>query len=55
MFRLQADGLERTYQIDIGCALWKLPCDMTLEQPVEQLGWLEQLGPKGPWVAERHI
>ena len=25
IFRLQADGLDRTYQVEIGTVLWRLP------------------------------
>lgn len=56
MFRLQADGLERTYQVEIGTILWSLPAFLKdLPMHGEQGGWLEALGPQGPWIVERII
>ena len=55
-FRLQADGLERTYQVEIGTVIWSLPA--FLKDSIahgEAAGWLEALGPKGPWIVERII
>ena len=56
VFRLQADGLERTYQVEIGTVLWSMPAslDSALAHGV-QGGWLEKLGPRGPWIVERII
>ena len=56
VFRLQADGLGRTYQVEIGTVIWSLSSD--LEHVLahgEQAGWLEVLGPRGPWIVERVI
>jgi len=56
VFRLQADGLERTYQVEIGTVLWSMPA--CLDSPLAhgvQGGWLEKLGPRGPWIVERII
>ena len=56
VFRLQADGLDRTYQIEIGTVLWTLPAFLKhLPLHGEQGGWLEVLGPRGPWIVERII
>ncbi len=56
VFRLQADGLDRTYQVEIGTVIWSLSSD--LEHVLthgERAGWLEVLGPRGPWIVERII
>ena len=56
VFRLSADGLDRTYQVEIGTVLWSLPKALDfLPSYGKNAGWLEQLGPKGPWVVERLI
>ena len=56
VFRLQADGLERTYQVEIGTLLWSLPSFLKhLPTHGEQAGWLEVLGPRGPWLVERIV
>ena len=56
VFRLQADGLERTYQVEIGTVLWSLLVFLKdLPAHGEQAGWLEALGPRGPWIVERII
>ena len=56
VFRLQADGLERTYQVEIGTLLWSLPAALQhLPSHGEQAGWLHVLGPRGPWIVERII
>ena len=56
VFRLQADGLDRTYQVEIGTVLWSLPSSLRqLPTHGEQPGWLQVMGPKGPWVVERLI
>ena len=45
VFRLSADGLDRTYQIEIGTVLWRLPAFLKhLPSHGEQGGWLEVLG-----------
>ena len=54
VFRLEADGLDRTYQVGIGTVLWSLPAAVAVQHG-EQAGWLEQLGPRGPWIVERLI
>ena len=56
VFRLQADGLERTYQVEIGTVLWSWPASLEhLRGFGQQKGWLEELGPRGPWIVERII
>ena len=56
VFRLSADGLDRTYQVEIGTVLWSLPKVLDFLVPyATNAGWLEQLGPKGPWLVERLI
>ena len=50
VFRLSADGLDRTYQVEIGTVLWSLPksfCSATVKM---QAGWNSwaQKGP-GSW------
>ena len=56
VFRLSADGLDRTYQVEIGTLLWSLPKVLDfLPHYASNAGWLEQLGPKGPWLVERLI
>ena len=56
LFRLQADGLDRIYQVEIGTVLWSWPASLQLPSMLRnQANWLEELGPKGPWVAERLI
>ena len=55
-FRLQADGLERTYQVEIGTVLWPLLANFQhLTTHGELAGWLQVLGPRGPWIVERII
>ena len=56
VFRLQADGLERTYQIEIGTVIWSWPAGLKpLQAHGVKQGWLEVLGPRGPWIVERLI
>ena len=56
VFRLAADGLERTYQVEIGTVIWSLPAFLRhLVRLGQQEGWLQELGPRGPWVVERII
>ena len=53
---MSADGLDRTYQVEIGTVLWCLPKALDfLPSYGKHAGWLEQLGPKGPWIVERVI
>ena len=50
VFRLQADGRKRVYQVEIGAVLWKFP--VALEPVREDLvksGCISCLGPRGPW------
>ena len=56
VFRLSADGLDRTYQVELGTVLWSMPkaLDFLLSYGTNA-GWLEQLGPNGPWIVERLI
>ena len=56
VFRLMADGLERTYQVEIGTVLWSWPSYLKhLPAHGVAAGWLEELGPRGPWIVERII
>ena len=56
VFRLSADALERTYQVEIGTVLWTLPATLQcLRKPGQDAGWLRELGPRGPWVVERIV
>ncbi len=56
VFRLIADGLDRTYQVEIGTVLWSLPKPLDfLPAYALEAGWLEQLGNKGLWVVDRLI
>ena len=56
MFRLSADGLDRTYQVEPGTVLWSLPKALDLLPSYgKNEGLVEQLGPKGPWIVERLI
>ena len=56
VFRLIADGLDRTYQVELGTVLWTMPKTLDfLLVYATNAGWLEQLGPKGPWLVERLI
>ena len=55
-FRLEADALDRTYQVEIGTVLWSLPSALQdLPKHGVQAGWLQVLGPRGPWLVERII
>jgi hypothetical protein len=43
VFRLEADGLERTYQVEIGTALWSMPaCLQHVLKHGQQEGWLQE-------------
>ena len=56
VFRLAADGQERTYQVEIGTVLWSFPASLQqFCRHGQQDGWLQELGPRGPWVVERII
>eukprot|EP00959_Pyramimonas_sp_CCMP1952_P431860 9044547-Pyramimonas_sp.AAC.1 len=56
VFRLAADGLDRAYQVEIGTVLWSIPKALDfLPSDGLKAGWLEQLGPGGPWLADRVI
>ena len=56
VFRLEADGLERAYQVEIGAALWPLlACLLHLLNHGQPEGWLQELGPRGHLVIERTI
>ena len=56
VFRLQADGRKRVYQVEIGAVLWKFPVAL---EPVRgdlvKSGCISCLGARGPWVMERLI
>ena len=52
VFRLSADGLDRTYQVEVGTVLWSLPKPQEfLPSYGKTVGWLEQLGHRdhGSW------
>ena len=52
VFRLSADGLGRTYQVELGTVLWSLPKALDfLPSYGKTAGWLEQLGHRdhGSW------
>ena len=54
--RLQADGLGRTYQVEIGTVLWRFPASLRYFQDnCGRFSWLTSLGDKGPWLVERVI
>ena len=56
VYRLAADGLDRTYQVEIGTVLWSIPKALEfLKDYGLKAGWMEQLGPQGPWIVERVI
>ena len=52
---LQADGLERIYQVEMGMVVWKIPkvCPWLHQLGTHAPPWLEQLGERGPWVVHR--
>ena len=55
-FRLQADGQGRTYQVELGMLLWRLPrWGSWLFQNQMACPWLIQLGDRGPWLVDRVI
>ena len=56
VFRLQADGLKRVYQVEIGTLLWKFPSSLRVyAENVSSFRWIEELGPRGPWLVDRVI
>ena len=56
IFRLQADGLKRVYQVEIGTLLWKFPTSLRVYlENVSSFRWIEELGPRGPWLVDRVI
>ena len=56
VFRLQADGLKRVYQVEIGTLLWKFPWSLRVyAENVSSFRWIEELGPRGPWLVDRVI
>ena len=56
IFRLQADGLKRVYQVEIGTLLWKFPASLRVyKENVSSFRWIEELGPQGPWLVDRVI
>ena len=56
IFRLQADGLKRVYQVEIGTLLWKIPTSLRVyKENVSSFRWIEELGPQGPWLVDRVI
>ena len=51
---LQADGLGRIYQVEMGMVLWKYPrWGSWLLQPGIACPGLLQLGDRGPWLVDR--
>ena len=56
VFRLQADGRKRVYQVEIGAVLWKFPVALEpVRADLAKSGCISCLGARGPWVAERLI
>jgi len=56
VFRLQADGRKRVYQVEIGAVLWKFPAALQDQRgDLEKRGCISSLGERGPWIAERLI
>ena len=56
VFRLQADGRKRVYQVEIGAVLWKFPAALEpVRADLAKSGCISCLGARGPWVAERLI
>ena len=56
VFRLQADGLKRVYQVEIGTLHWKCPSSLRVyAENVPSFRWIEELGPRGPWLVDRVI
>ena len=56
VFRLQADGRKRVYQVEIGAVLWKFPAALQYQRgDLEKGGCISCLGDRGPWIAERLI
>ena len=54
--RLQADGLGRAYQVEIGTVVWRFPPSLRYFQDnCGQFPWLTALGDRGPWLVERVI
>ncbi len=54
--RLQADGLGRVYQVELGMLIWKLPSSLQelINVPHGYPG-VRQLGDRGPWLVGRLI
>ena len=57
VFRLQADGRKRVYQVEFGAVLWKFPAALEpVRADLAKSGCISCLGALGPpWVAERLI
>ena len=56
VFRLQADGRKRVYQVEIGAVLWKFPAALQYQRgDLEKGGCISCLGERGPWIVERLI
>ena len=56
VFRLQADGRKRVYQVEVGAVLWKFPVALKhVRADLAKSGCISCLGARGPWVAERLI
>ena len=60
-FRLAADGLQRTFQVELGAILWGLPPKLRwlleLRPGMDDVSHpsVEQLGDHGPWLVDRVI
>ena len=49
VFRLQADGRKRVYQVEIGAVLWKFPVALEpVHGDLEKSGCISCLGARGP-------
>ncbi len=54
--RLQADGLERIYQVEMGMVIWKFPqWGSWLLRSGRDRPWMRELGDRGPWLVDRVI
>ena len=56
VFRLQADGRKRVYQVEVGAVLWKFPAALEpVRADLDKGGCISCLGARGPWIVERLI
>ena len=56
MFRRQAGGQARVYQLEIVAVVWKFPAALKCQRgDLEKSGCISCLGENGPWTVERRI